>query len=271
MNVNNSVCLVGCGSIGTIIAEYLDSDSAFDLSYLLDSDASAAKKLSGKLKSGPIIIRELAEMDDVDLVIEAASQDFVRQNGKAVLGKSDIMVLSVGALADEKLLGDMKKTAEENGKSIYIPSGAIPGLDGIKAASIEGLENVLLTTRKPPESFEDSSYVKKKGIEIKSIKEPMTIFEGSAEEAALMFPRNVNVSIALSLAGIGAEKTRVRVIADPSVERNVHEIEANGDFGKMELRTENLPSPKNPRTSYLAALSAIAMLKGMTGSIQVGT
>jgi aspartate dehydrogenase len=265
------VGLIGCGSIGSVLAKYINSDKNFRLLYVLDVERRKCRDVLKKIKSKPRIVKTVSEMADADLIIEAASQECVKDYGLKILDHSDLMVMSVGAFSDTDSFEKMKRKAEENGRHVYIPSGAIPGLDGIKAAGMAELEKVTLTTRKPPKSLEGAPWVVEKDISLKSIRKPMVIFEGRAKEAARWFPKSVNVSIALSLAGIGVEKTKVRVMADPFTDRNVHEIEAEGKFGNMTLRTENFPSPGNRKTSYLAALSAIATLKKLSENIQIGT
>lgn len=154
---------------------------------------------------------------------------------------------------------------------VYIPSGAIAGLDGLKAAALGRIDEVTLTTRKTPENLRDAPYIEKRGVDIGAIEEPTLIYEGPALEACRLFPANVNVAASLSLAGVGPEKTRVRIIADPTLRKNVHEIDVKGEFGCLKVHVENVPSPDNPKTSYLAALSAIATLRKITEDIQVGT
>ncbi|MBA7660637.1 L-aspartate dehydrogenase [subsurface metagenome] len=176
--------------------------------------------------------------------------------------------MSVGGLLGNEDLLDLAKKKD---CKIYLPSGALAGLDGVKSASVGRIDSITLTTRKPPEGLKGAPYIIRNKIDLDAIIKETVIFEGSANEAVEGFPKNINVSAALSLAGIGAEKTRVRIIADPNLKRNIHEVEVKGEFGRLVSRTENLPSPKNPKTSYLACLSAIATLKGIVSSIKIGT
>lgn len=179
------------------------------------------------------------------------------------------MIMSVGALADSKLANQISHIAKENGRRVYVPSGAIAGLDGVKASALGEIERVVLTTRKPPKALMDSSYFREKFGG--KIEKPTLVYEGPAVEACKLFPANVNVATTLGLASIGAEKTIVRVVADPDLERNVHEVEVKGEFGELRVYVENVPFAENPKTSYLAALSAIATLKRLTEPIVVGT
>jgi len=208
----------------------------------------------------------------VDLVIESASQNAVRFIvPQALEAGCDVMVLSVGALADDELRGTLFGLAKEHSCKLYFPSGAVVGIDGLNSASAAGISSVTLATRKPPSGLMGAPYVVEHGIELEKLEKETLLFEGPASEAVKAFPANVNVAATISLAGIGFERTRVKVIADPSLSRNVHEITVEGEFGKFSTRVENLPSPENPKTSYLAALSAVSTLKKILNPVQVGT
>ncbi|MGB9960183.1 MAG: aspartate dehydrogenase [Candidatus Bathyarchaeales archaeon] len=270
-----NVSLIGCGSIGKVLAHAIDEGQAGNTRLLMvyDHAAEKAKALSQKLRYKPKIAEkfdELLENKDVELVIEAASQEAVKAYAVKILkaGKS-LMVMSAGALVDSNLVGEISRVAREKGLKVYIPSGAIAGLDGLKASTIGKVESVTLTTRKPLEGLRDNQFFKEKHGE--KILGPTLVYEGPAIEACKLFPANVNVAATLSLAGIGAEKTMVKIIADPSIKRNIHEVEVEGEFGRFKVHVENVPSADNPKTSYLAALSAIATLKKITEPLVVGT
>jgi len=271
------VALVGCGTIGTMIAKAIDAGEAGDmkLAWLFDIRSESCESLVKKLHSKPELAKNIGEIladKSINLVIEAASQVAVAQYALDVLrSKKDLMIMSVGALGDEKLLESIKKEAERVGKKIYVPSGAILGIDGVKAAKIAGIEGAALTTRKPAKTLAPGAYVQKRGLDLTKIKKPTVVFEGPAREAVKAFPESVNVAATLSLAGIGFDKTMVRVVADPSLDRNVHEIHIKGKAGEFVTEARNVPSPDNPRTSYLAALSAIRTLRNLTETIRVGT
>ena len=179
--------------------------------------------------------------------------------------------MSVGALVNSKLTNDIKNFAYNAGRKVYIPSGAIAGLDGLKSAAVDRVDEVTLTTRKPPKGLKDISYIEQSGINIDALSKPKTVYEGSAIEACKLFLANVNVAAALSLAGIGSQKTKVRIVADPTIRRNIHEIRVKGKFGEFTVRIENVPFAKNPKTSYLAALSAVATLRKVTQHMLIGT
>ncbi len=271
------VALIGCGAIGAVLAQAIDEGRAgkAELAWLYDFKPEKSEKLAKKLRLKPRIARSVAEIysdKTVDLVIEASSQLAVEQYSLDVLrsGK-DLMVMSVGAFADEKLLRNVRSAAEQSGRRIYIPSGAVLGIDGIKAAELGEIKEVTLTTRKPPATLAYSAYLKELGIDLKGLKKPRVVFEGSAREAVKAFPRSVNVAATLSLAGIGLKKTKVRIIADPKLNRNVHEIRVLGKAGELVTEARNVSFPDSPRTSYLAALSAIQTLRNLSESIRVGT
>ncbi len=215
---------------------------------------------------------ELLRKEGIHVVIEAASQEAVRQYATRVLAENkDLMIMSAGALVSEDLLKEIRELAESKRRKVYLPSGAIVGLDNIKSAAIGRIEEVVLTTRKPPPSFAGAPLVESKKIDLSSLKEPLLLFEGSAREAVKIFPQNVNVSATLSLAGIGPDRTKVRIITDPAIKEITHEIHVKGEFGEIHTKTTNMPFPTNPRTSYIAALSAIATLKKIGESVIVGT
>lgn len=181
------------------------------------------------------------------------------------------MILSIGALADVRFLHELLDLAKNQRVRIIVPSGAIGGLDAIKSANVGNLTEVVIRNIKPPAALEGAPFIVRNKIDLKSITCPTQIYEGFAEEAAREFPKNLNVAVALSLAGIGPEKTRVIVIVDPGETRNIHEIIAKGDFGEAFFKVSGLPSPDNPKTSYLASLSAIATLQNLFNPFQVGT
>jgi aspartate dehydrogenase len=179
--------------------------------------------------------------------------------------------MSVGALSDEDLRAAVFE-ASSNAARLHVPSGAIAGLDAIKAANSTGeLESVELMTRKPPAGLEGAPHVVEQDINLDAVAGEETIFEGTARSAAQAFPSNINVAMALSLAGIGPDQTTVKIVADESLETNVHQITAQGDAGRIETRVQNVPSPRNPKTSYLASLSAIALLDELASQQSIGT
>lgn len=264
--------LVGCGAIGSEIARSIDrGEIAADLVAVCDRNRSQAEELIGSLNGKPLLtgLTELVNLSDV--VVEAASQQAVPAVARAALERGKIlMIMSVGALANPDLYREVKKTAEEHGARVYLPSGAISGLDGLKSASIGQIRKVTLTTTKNPAGLEGAPYILERKIDLSALRSASVIFEGSAADAVRAFPANVNVAATICLAAREGE-VKVRIIADPEIRVNKHEIEIEGDFGRITTKVENVPSPKNPRTSYLAALSAIATLRSIVEPVKIGT
>ncbi len=197
---------------------------------------------------------------EIDIVVEAADINAVKALMPSIIKRKNVVVISVGALADEGLLAEINDLTDKYKNEVYLPSGAIGGLDLIQNAHALGtVTSVSLTTRKPARSLID-----------KDINEPKVVFEGSAVDAIGQFPKNMNVSIILSLAGIGMDKTNVRLIADPHIEKNIHHMEVAGDFGEAVFTIQNNPLPENPKTSYLAAMSILGTLKRINGKLKIG-
>ena len=263
--------VVGCGAIGSEIARAIDSGLVrAELVGVHDVRAAAAAELARSLSHPPRVLSLDHLVEAAQLVVEATAKDAAPPVIRAALELGrDVMVLSVGGLLG--CLDEMCALAETHGAHIYVPTGAIAGLDAVKAAAVARIDRVTLTTRKPPRGLAGAPYVMAQGINLASIRESTTIFSGTARDAVPAFPANVNVAAALSLAGIGADATRVQVVADPTSDKNVHEIEVDGEFGRLTIRIENVPSPANPKTSYMAALSAIALLRRLTATLVVGT
>jgi len=267
--------LLGCGAIGTQIALAIDSGKIpATLTHVYDGSKEASEILVEKLKNKPEIVENphLLSSHPVNIVVEAASQDAVRDVGLSVLqNKRDFMIMSVGALLDESIYEILSDACRDFKKTIFLPSGAIAGLDGIKSVKDE-LESVSITTTKHPRSLKGATFFESSEIDLDSINSSTIIFEGSAKEAVSLFPSNINVAALLSLSGIGSEKTGVKIVADPNTDKNTHHIEAFGKFGKMTFTIENFPDPENPKTSMLAILSAIETLKKYcSDDIQIGT
>jgi aspartate dehydrogenase len=263
--------IVGCGTIGSSLARAVQErfrDNA-ELAALCDTAEEKASGLVKTLKNKPRILPAEELVEECDFIIEASSKNYLPALLQLVIAKGkDILIMSTGGLIGNE---DLLKQAEEKGCRVYIPSGALCGIDGVKAAKLGEIRNATLTTRKPPKSLAGAPYLVKNKIDLSKIERETVLFEGTVEEAVEAFPQNINVAATLSLAGIGPLKTRVRIITSPAYTTNSHEIEIEGDFGRLWTKTDNLPSVQNPKTSYLAVLSAIATLKGVIESIKVGT
>ncbi len=265
--------IVGAGAIGKEIARAIDDGTVpASLVAIYDRQVGEAEEFAASLKHKPRVLPLAELVKECNLVVEAASPVAVKEIAVTALSNSkSVMIMSVGALSDERLLEQIRSLARKHHCSIYVPSGAIGGLDAVKSASIKYIECVTLTTRKPAKGLKGAPYVVRNKIDLDSFREPTEIFSGPAAEAIKEFPANVNVAASLSLVGIGFEKTIVKVVVDPTISRNIHEIHVKGDFGEFHAKIENVPSETNPRTSFLAALSAIATLKQVCEPLKIGT
>ena len=207
-----------------------------------------------------------------DVVVEAASHDAVREFGEAILRKRVALItLSGGALADDALRTRLERAAARNDALLYVPSGGIGGLDALKAACIAGADDVTIAVTKPPAAWKGIPYVERLGVDLDTLREPRTLFEGPAREGVPLFPANVNIAAVLSMAGIGFDRTRLKVVAVPGLAHNTHHIEVKGPTGNISVRLENVPAPDNPRTAWLACYSALAALKAVKASVRYGT
>jgi aspartate dehydrogenase len=236
---------------------------------LYDLDSGKAGKLAGALKK-PLVVKTLkGAISKSDLLIEAASAKCSYDIAKAALSQGrDIMIMSIGGIVSH--FKELSSLAKKHKATVFLPSGAISGIDALKAAGMGRIKKVTLTTRKNPLAFKGVEYVQRKKINLKKIKKDVVLFSGTAKRAVTFFPQNINVAAILSLAGIGADRTRVRIIASPQTKRNIHQIEIESEAGRIVTRTENVLHPDNPKTSYLAVLSALAVLKQMTEPVKIG-
>lgn len=264
--------LIGAGAIGRIIANAMDRTESIGSIFLYDRSEERARSLAARLEKAVHVTSVAKLIQKSQLVVEAASQKAVEEYAPEVLWAGrDLMLMSVGALADEKLLDHLRRIAREKRCKIYVPTGAIAGVDGVRCAAEGRIDEVLLETRKPPRALAGNNVVEQRGIDLESLEEEVVLFDGSAREAVTDFPQNINVAAALSLAGIGFDETRVRIIADPKVETNQHTITMRGSFGEMRSWVSNYPCPDNRKTSYLSALSAISMVRKIAGSFWIGS
>lgn len=266
------VGILGCGAIGSRMALSIKDElkSKAVVSAVFDIQEERAKKLAKNFSSARIIKRSFEDLvNSCDLVVEAVNaqdtQNLIRQ---ALLAQKDVLVMSVG-----KLLGahDIFKIAIKNRCRLLVPSGAVAGLDAIKAASQRKISKITLTTRKPTFGFAQNTYISKRKIDLSKLDKETVLFDGNVNSAVKYFPQNINVAAAIALASMVPEKLRIRIITSPEYKLNSHEIEVVGDFGRLVTRTENEICPDNPKTSYLAVLSAIQTLKPYFEAVKIGT
>lgn len=277
IDVVPGIGLIGCGAIGTELAKAIDSGKVrAKLLTVYDKVIERAKELASSLSEKPHVARDFEEFlsdSRYSLVIEAASQEAVKEYASRILSSGcDLMIMSVGALMDVELVANLVEECRRSGRRIYVPSGAIGGIDAIKALALVGIQEARLTTKKPPKALVGAPYVERSGIRLEGLEEETVLFEGSASEAVKAFPANVNVAAVLSLASLLGDKLKVRVVAVPGLDVNVHEIYVKSPAGELYVTVRNLPHPSNPKTSYLAALSAIETLRNAVGTyMRVGT
>ncbi|MBR4225762.1 MAG: aspartate dehydrogenase [Candidatus Methanomethylophilaceae archaeon] len=265
------ITIVGCGSIGSKLAMAADEMAEVKRIYLIDIIPGLAESLAAKMKKAIVIDNVEEELYHCDLVIESATQDAAKQILPKVVSRGvDIMVMSVGALVDDGFRESVVEKAKECEARIYIPSGAVCGTDGLRSSSVGELEEVELITIKGPKSLQNVQYVIDEGIDVDKVKEKTVIYSGPAREAVKEFPKNVNVAATVSLLGIGFDRTKVTIVLDPDTHSNSHELKIKGEFGEMDCHTFNVPSPDNPKTSYLAAMSAISALKRIVRNEWIG-
>lgn len=264
------VGLVGCGAVGQGLARAIsDGRAPVTLTAVFDIKPQAARALASSLKPSPAILPLNRMAAQCDILVEAASPDAVQAVVRAAIAKKrDVVVLSTAGILRAP---GLMTAAARRGIRLRLPSGAMSGIDAVKAAACGKVAHVTLTTRKPPAGFFGNAYLKKNKISLVGLAEPLLLFDGPAAVAVRNFPVNVNVAATLSLAGVGPQKTRVRIFADPSLSRNLHEVAVEGDFGRIISRTENAPVAGNPKTSALAILSILAVLRQLAGVPTPGT
>ena len=268
------VLIIGCGSIGNVLAKAAQAMPEVDSIFFTDRSEQRASARAMEYSKGKVtsyddasIIRSIKE---VDLVIEAASQDAARRFTPMCLERGrDIMVMSVGVFHDDAFRTASFDLARKNRARLYIPSGAVCGTDGLRSAHGR-IDEVHLTTTKAPTGFQDVQYLKDKGVDVNKLTRPTVLYEGPAREAVRLFPKNVNVAATVSLMGLGFDRTLVTIICDPESTVNSHQLMARGAFGELKAEIQNVPSPENPATSYLAALSAVSALKSIATNVWVG-
>jgi len=182
-----------------------------------------------------------------------------------------VVVLSAGALIDDSLREAAEGAARRSGALLFVPSGGIGGLDALKTACLAGVDQVSIQIAKPPAAWKGIAFVEKSGVDLDRLQAPHVLFEGPAREGVPHFPQNVNIAAVLALAGIGMDRTRLKVVADPGLTLNTHTIRVSGASGRITLVLENVPSPENPKTSWLACYSALAALQSLGSRVRYGT
>ena len=264
-----SIGIVGCGAIGrALVSAVHHGKLSVPIAGVTSRTESSARGFLSTLTHPPAYLPLERLISASDLVVEAAGGAVFPHLARDVFAAGkDLMVISAGALLDHP---EIIEQSRQTGCRLYVPSGAIAGLDGIKSACVGQVSHVTMTTRKPPNGLEGAPYLVQNGISLAGLNQEKEIFSGTAREACQGFPANVNVSAAVSLAGIGPERTRIRILAVPGLKRNCHDIEVEGEFGRLHVHIENVPS-ENPKTGKLTALSIVRSVQDVVDSVRIGT
>lgn len=263
------VAIGGLGTIGLSVAKWLDGADGFELTAVAASSvASAETKVSG-LGAVPKAIAATELADHADIVIECApAAHFAAIAEPAIAAGRTVVALSAGALLSRP---DLVEAADLSGAQIIVPTGALIGLDAVRAMAEGEIDSVKLVTRKPPKGLIGAPYLEAEGIDVAALSQPLCVFNGNAFDAAKAFPANINVGAALALAGAGPERTMIEIWADPTIARNRHRVEVVSDSAIASMEIEGMPSADNPRTSASVANSVIAALRRMRDPLVVGT
>ncbi|MBX3279324.1 MAG: aspartate dehydrogenase [Acidobacteria bacterium] len=263
--------LIGYGTIGRAVAHAVNTGraGACELAAVLVRDRGRVPSVDSE-QPDCLVTADLDDFlaADSDVVAEVAGHAALRLYAVPVLRSGrDLITVSVGALADEELLAAVRTAAAQGHSRLLIPSGAIAALDAVSSAAIGKIDEVTLLVRKPPAAWKGTPAEEAAS---RVAGESVCVYEGGVREAAGLFPQNVNVASALSLAGIGFDRTRIRICADPTISHNTFELIVRGDFGELSLELKNRPYPENPKTGYLVVMSVIKAIRRIQERIVVG-
>jgi aspartate dehydrogenase len=269
------IALLGAGTIARLVLDQIHAGRLAGLEVVgigARPASSRAAALAREFRLPVVNGREALLTLGAEAVLEAASHDAVREHLVPLLDAGvSVVVLSAGALADDSLRTSAERAAERSGATLYVPSGGIGGLDALKAACVAGVDDVSIQVAKPPKAWKGIPFVEKLGVDLDGLRAPYVLYEGPAREGVPHFPQNVNIAAVLSMAGVGFDRTRLKVVADPTITRNTHRIEVVGVSGRISIVLENVPAPENPKTAWLACYSALAALKEIASKVRYGT
>ncbi|HEX9182838.1 MAG TPA: aspartate dehydrogenase [Burkholderiales bacterium] len=269
------IALLGGGTIARLVLEHLKDGTLPGIEVVAVCGRAAGSRGAALAHAHgvPYVVGRGALLAaQPQAVVEAASHDAVREHLVGILSAGvGVVVLSAGALADDALRAAAEQAARRSGALLYVPSGGIGGLDALKAACIAGVDSVSIRVAKPPAAWKKIPYVEDQRVDLDALRAPRVLFEGPAREGVPHFPQNVNIAAVLSLAGIGFDRTRLEVVADPALSRNTHTIRVSGKSGDITVVLENVPSPDNPKTAWLACYSALAALQSLSSGVRYGT
>lgn len=265
-----TVAVAGLGAVGLTVARSLDLGiPGLKLVAVSARNAERARAITAGFQHS-VPIKDLDQLGGVaDIVVEClppAAFPLVAE--PALKAGRTLVVISVGALLAYPHVVNMAQTF---GGEIVVPTGALLGLDAVQAAAQGTIHSIRMVTRKPPAGLAGAPYLAEKHIDVNDLTEPLMVFEGTVREAIKRFPANVNVAVALSLAGIGPDKTRMEIWADPTIDRNRHTISIDSDSACFEMSISNIPTLENPATGKITALSVVAALKKMSSALRIGT
>ncbi|MFV0297867.1 MAG: aspartate dehydrogenase [Hyphomicrobiaceae bacterium] len=271
MRPSLKLAIGGMGAIGMAVARRVDAGDVpgLELAAISARDQDKARQRLANFRTPPALVALGALADHGDVVLESVPGRHFSEIAEPAIAKGRIfMPLSVGQLLTHM---DLVETARETGARILVPTGALLGLDAVRAVAEGQVASVRIITRKPPRGLKGAPHLVANSISVDDLPAAKKVFEGSAREAIKGFPANVNVAVALSLAGIGPDKTQIEIWADPEVDRNVHTIEVRSDSSDLTMTIANIPSEENPATGKITALSALATLRRLTAPLVVGT
>jgi aspartate dehydrogenase len=262
------VGIASLGAIGRVLASRIGDIPGYHLAAVSARRTDRAREHLSSIGSDADVVDAGEVAERSDLVIECAPAAVFREIAEPVIARGGTLVpLSAGALLAN---WDLVDRAAETGATIHIPSGAILGLDAVQGAAQGTVASVRMITRKPVRGLVGAPFLLEQGIDLSAVTEPVRIFSGTARQAIEGFPANLNVAVALSLAGVGPDRTEMEVWADPDLTRNTHVVEVDSDSARLELRIENIPS-ENPATGRLTALSVLALLRKLRAPLRIGT
>jgi aspartate dehydrogenase len=260
--------LLGGGTIARLVLEHLKGGALADVEVAAvvgRSDASRGAQLARAFGVPFVVGLEAALQKEADVVLEAASHDAVREHLVPMLERGlSVIVLSAGALCDDALRAAAESAAARGGGLLYVPSGGIGGLDALKGACAAGVDAVSIRVAKPPAAWKGIPFVEALGVDLDGLREAKVLYSGPARQGVPHFPQNVNIAAVLSLAGVGFDRTGLEVVADPGLRFNTHTISVAGRTGRFQVVLENVPSPENPKTAWLACYSALAAVQALS-------
>ncbi len=267
--MSRRVAIGGLGTIGLSVANWLVQADGFDLAAVAASSVASAESKVSDLGVSPKVVVATELADHADIVIECApAAHFAAIAEPAIDAGRTLVALSAGALLTRP---DLVEGADLSGAQIIVPTGALIGLDAVRAMAQGEIVSVTLVTRKPPKGLIGAPYLEAEDIDVANLTDPLRVFHGNAFDAAKAFPANINVGAALALAGAGPERTVIEIWADPTISRNRHRVEVVSDSAIASMEIEGMPSADNPRTSASVANSVIAALRRMSDPLVVGT